>query len=210
MIEYLNWWQSALVLSGLTLGFFWVIKAPMGVSGSWARVLMWKNDKIIKRAEEPFKENLPQLQEALIAATIEEFGVREVQLRLPAGGQMAISMSDTASMATTIRAPWTAHLTFLIMIVVGGFVAMSLRGGVEVQSTLGALHESVFGHGFVNWMILFVGGSLIGFGTQLSNGCTSGHGLSGMARLSPASIAATATFFATAVLISILIKSTAG
>ena len=43
---------------------------------------------------------------------------------------------------------------------------------------------------------LITGGLLVGFGTRLGNGCTSGHGVCGLARLSPRSIAATATFMA--------------
>lgn len=47
---------------------------------------------------------------------------------------------------------------------------------------------------------LIVAGLLVGFGTRLGNGCTSGHGVCGMARLSPRSILATLTFMATAAL----------
>lgn len=42
--------------------------------------------------------------------------------------------------------------------------------------------------------LLIIAGLLVGFGTRLGNGCTSGHGVCGMARLSPRSLAATATF----------------
>jgi uncharacterized membrane protein YedE/YeeE len=41
---------------------------------------------------------------------------------------------------------------------------------------------------------LLVAGLLVGFGTRLANGCTSGHGICGVARLSPRSILATLTF----------------
>ena len=47
---------------------------------------------------------------------------------------------------------------------------------------------------------ILVGGLLVGFGTRLGSGCTSGHGLCGMARLSSRSVAATATFFGVAML----------
>jgi uncharacterized protein len=47
-----------------------------------------------------------------------------------------------------------------------------------------------------NPVILVVAGLLVGFGTCLANGCTSGHGVCGLARLSPRSFAATATFMA--------------
>lgn len=47
---------------------------------------------------------------------------------------------------------------------------------------------------------ILVGGLLVGFGTRLGSGCTSGHGLCGMARISRRSIVATAVFFGVAML----------
>ncbi|WP_424968314.1 YeeE/YedE family protein [Dinoroseobacter sp. S375] len=44
---------------------------------------------------------------------------------------------------------------------------------------------------------LVIGGVLVGIGVTLGSGCTSGHGVCGMARLSPRSIAATLVFMAT-------------
>ena len=51
------------------------------------------------------------------------------------------------------------------------------------------------------WVVTAIAGLLVGFGTRLGNGCTSGHGICGVARLSPRSIAATATFMAVAMLV---------
>lgn len=48
--------------------------------------------------------------------------------------------------------------------------------------------------------LLIVAGVLVGIGTRLGSGCTSGHGVCGIARRSPRSIASTATFMAVAVL----------
>jgi len=45
--------------------------------------------------------------------------------------------------------------------------------------------------------VTIAGGLLVGFGTRLGSGCTSGHGVCGLARLSPRSVAATALFMAT-------------
>jgi len=49
-----------------------------------------------------------------------------------------------------------------------------------------------------SWTLLAAGGLLVGYGTRLGSGCTSGHGVCGLARLSPRSIAATAVFMAAA------------
>jgi uncharacterized membrane protein YedE/YeeE len=45
-----------------------------------------------------------------------------------------------------------------------------------------------------SWPALILAGLLVGFGTRLGSGCTSGHGVCGLSRLSPRSIAATALF----------------
>jgi uncharacterized membrane protein YedE/YeeE len=50
-----------------------------------------------------------------------------------------------------------------------------------------------------SFIVVAVAGLLVGFGTRLSNGCTSGHGVCGIARLSPRSIVATAIFMAAAI-----------
>lgn len=47
-----------------------------------------------------------------------------------------------------------------------------------------------------NWLGLLVAGLLVGVGTRYSSGCTSGHGVCGISRLSPRSMAATAAFMA--------------
>lgn len=52
---------------------------------------------------------------------------------------------------------------------------------------------------------LIVAGLLVGFGTRLGNGCTSGHGVCGLARGSRRSLAATVTFMVTAVLTATLL-----
>jgi hypothetical protein len=51
-----------------------------------------------------------------------------------------------------------------------------------------------------NWWVVIGAGLLVGFGSRMGNGCTSGHGVCGIARLSPRSIAATVVFMATAVI----------
>ena len=49
-------------------------------------------------------------------------------------------------------------------------------------------------------MLLIIGGLLVGFGTKLSSGCTSGHGISGISRFSLRSIIATVTFMIVGIL----------
>ena len=52
-----------------------------------------------------------------------------------------------------------------------------------------------------SFAIVIAAGLLVGFGTRLGGGCTSGHGVCGIARLSPRSITATLVFMATAMVV---------
>jgi len=52
----------------------------------------------------------------------------------------------------------------------------------------------------VQWWRLLLGGFLVGFGTRLSSGCTSGHGISGVASLSTTSLYAVITFIVVGVI----------
>jgi uncharacterized membrane protein YedE/YeeE len=52
-----------------------------------------------------------------------------------------------------------------------------------------------------SYVTIVVGGFLVGFGARLGSGCTSGHGICGIARLSPRSIAATGVFMVAAIVV---------
>ncbi|HEY7759641.1 MAG TPA: YeeE/YedE thiosulfate transporter family protein [Burkholderiales bacterium] len=73
------------------------------------------------------------------------------------------------------------------------FIAGLVLAGLGAKLFVpGAVHFSLpAGYGQ-----LIVAGLLVGFGTQLGGGCTSGHGVCGMSRLSPRSIVATLVFMA--------------
>ncbi|HEU4343433.1 MAG TPA: YeeE/YedE family protein [Candidatus Binatia bacterium] len=77
------------------------------------------------------------------------------------------------------------RLAFLVGLVLGA-VIYRLASGDTLVVTIEA-----------SWPVLTLGGVLVGFGTQLSGGCTSGHGVCGIARLSPRSVFATVMFMST-------------
>ncbi len=57
-----------------------------------------------------------------------------------------------------------------------------------------------------NLALIAAGGLLVGFGSRFGNGCTSGHGVCGFARLSARSIAATIIFMATAIAVVAIVR----
>ena len=73
------------------------------------------------------------------------------------------------------------------------FVAGLLTAGLA----LFVLRPSTFGVAPVSLPMAIVAGVFVGLGTRLGNGCTSGHGVCGLSRLSARSLAATMTFMAT-------------
>ena len=86
------------------------------------------------------------------------------------------------------------------------------RGALLIGVVLGALlwtlaapAPATLRDGFPGWA-LALGGLLVGFGTRLGSGCTSGHGVCGISRLSARSLVATATFIASGVVTLYLLR----
>ncbi len=81
---------------------------------------------------------------------------------------------------------WRA--VFVVGLLLGAFIYMLATGAampVNIQASL---------------PVMVVAGLLVGFGTRLGSGCTSGHGISGVARFSRRSIVATLVFMSTAII----------
>jgi len=57
-----------------------------------------------------------------------------------------------------------------------------------------------------SWVMIAIAGLLVGFGARLGGGCTSGHGVCGIARLSARSIVATVIFMATAIVVVAIMR----
>jgi len=85
------------------------------------------------------------------------------------------------------------RLAFLIGVVLSAVLYMVFVGDLQVQTQMSSA-----------WLV--VAGLLVGFGTRLGSGCTSGHGVAGLSRLSPRSIVATLTFMGAAVLTTTIIR----
>jgi uncharacterized membrane protein YedE/YeeE len=112
--------------------------------------------------------------------------VLEGSMPLPGliGGLMIAGISGLAARATglsRVGAPWPIASAFVVGLPAGAAVVMAWSGHIEARFPF-------------SLAILIAGGLLVGFGTRLGSGCTSGHGVCGLSRLSPRSLIATATF----------------
>ena len=110
-------------------------------------------------------------------------GLSAALLMLFQGRVAGVSGLIGAFLHNPIKVQW--QTLFLVGLVAGGILAR--------YAMPGAFPESIP----VDLAYLIPAGFLVGFGTQLGSGCTSGHGVCGISRLSVRSISATLTFMAT-------------
>lgn len=108
------------------------------------------------------------------------------------------------------RQPLWLHVLFFASLAVGGLVSELAAGGLHPAFTLrGDLAAKVLGDGPVRLGLLLLGGVLVGFGTRMAGGCTSGHGLCGLSRLQKGSILSTACFFGAGIGVGFLLRGLA-
>ena len=118
---------------------------------------------------------------------------RSVALFFILNGRM-IGVSGIASNFLISKDKKRENLLFLVGLILGPLIYTFILGGeinILISNSL---------------PLLTVGGILVGFGTKLSSGCTSGHGISGISRFSLRSIIATITFMIVGIL-TVLIKN---
>ncbi|WP_063344306.1 YeeE/YedE family protein [Vibrio jasicida] len=118
-------------------------------------------------------------------------GASAVTLMLFTGKTAGISGILNGAVENTDRV-W--RIVFLIAMALGGVFAVYTLGGHVPNEYSGSLG------------LVVVAGLLVGVGTRIGNGCTSGHGICGMGRFSIRSVVATCTFMAIAMLTVLLVS----
>lgn len=123
---------------------------------------------------------------------------------LPFGGGLLIGLAATLLLLINGRIAGISGIAGGLLVPCRGdrawrvlFLAGLVGGGLLLAATqrTGSTTAAVGASG-----VAVVAGLLVGFGTRLGNGCTSGHGVCGLARGAPRSLAATVTFIASGAL----------
>ena len=105
-----------------------------------------------------------------------------------------MGMSGILSGLLVKRPDWAWRLAFVIGVIVGPLLFMGLTGApVERQAVMSG-------------PLLYVAAFLVGLGTAVGSGCTSGHGICGLSRFSLRSLAAVMAFMVSAVITVALIR----
>jgi len=122
-------------------------------------------------------------------------------LRALAGGAL-IGIAASLALVLHGRIAGVCGIVARVAVPDGGarFRAGFLVGLVATGAVIAIVAPAAFGGAIRSTPLLAVAGLLVGVGTTLANGCTSGHGVCGIARLSPRSIVAVGTFMLTGAL----------
>ncbi|MGY4878723.1 YeeE/YedE family protein [Vreelandella aquamarina] len=99
------------------------------------------------------------------------------------------------------------RVTFVLGMISGPLLVMALGGGLGNVANAPGM---VIGEPAGGVVLMLVAGCLVGLGTGLGSGCTSGHGVCGLSRLSPRSFAATLMFLLTAMVTVYLVRHVLG
>lgn len=214
MNNYWPWWAGAIGLALVTINYTLTTDRSLGVSSAWDRVLHWRSERRLEVLDAQFADDRA-LVDAFAAATADQFGTGPGALTLPdaergdaqaAGQDVGPAAAESAPVASLRPAPLVTQAALLLSILFGGWIAAVAAGRFQLRLDMGnGYRQLVTANPTTMIVVLFVGGVLVGFGTRLAGGCSSGHGLSGCGRLRPVSILATAVFFGTAVVVSFLL-----
>lgn len=112
-------------------------------------------------------------------------GLASVMMMATIGRITGISSIFASTLKPASTLPW--QWAFVLGLLMSGLIVHWFYHPIKLQI------ES-------NMFVLIVAGLLVGFGTRLGNGCTSGHGVCGIARFSPRSLVATITFISIGIL----------
>ncbi|GGS70653.1 YeeE/YedE family protein [Streptomyces cinerochromogenes] len=211
MSGYWPWWAGAAGLALITINYALTTDRSFGVSSAWDRVLHWRRERRLEEMDAEFTDERA-LADALAAATAEHFGTSPTAPPAPYGTSQLLetgaepTVNEDTSVTNPGPAPLVTQAALLISIFFGGLIAAVTSGRFHLRFDMGpGFRNVVTAHPATMTVLLFLGGVLVGFGTRLAGGCSSGHGLNGCGRLRPVSLVATAVFFGTAVAVSFLL-----
>jgi len=219
VIHHWPWWLGGLALAGVALTHWFVLGRQMAVSGRFTAIVnRWRFGAPDPSARALQSASRADLLAALQAATYAEFGAEEEASSSDASSTepsarereapaAAAPIESSAAELPRVRT-LAEHAVFLGSLVLGGLLSALLAGSLEFSlAPNGEIFAALFAK--TPWsgaLVLLVGGMLVGAGTRMAAGCTSGHGLCGVSRLQPGSLLATVAFFGAAVATAFVLR----
>lgn len=189
---YLPWWGGALGLASVAIGFHYSVGKPFGFSGTLEKIIYPKETTLAAEADAFFSNSSEQELTALLeAATQNAMQASAKALSIEPAAPAPLSKGHDLSAGAW---GYLSQILFVLGILLGGLLDFWLS-----SPTLLALSPASDGHPLKPILACIAGGLLVGFGTRLGGGCTSGHGLFGCGQGQIASVLATCLFLSTAI-----------
>jgi len=191
------WFVGGAVLAAVPILNWAIVRRTLAVSGRFTGLV----DRIRLGPTEDTDMTEADMVAALQAMTEEAFGPDAIDSDLA-------DPTAASDAKPRPRQDSYTHVLFLLALVVGGFLATLMTGDPAITMGLDSkLFAKTFGEDpAIQALVLAGGGVLVGFGTRMSGGCTSGHGLCGLSRFQPGSALSTASFFGAGIATSFILQ----
>ncbi len=199
-MAHVNWLIGGLALAMVLILHWLLLSRMMAVSGRVTALMRLLFERSPNNAEgdegvDEAPMTAEEMAEALREATADAFG------------EDALEEMSTGP-APVMREPWpvSAHLGFLVAMVVGGTISALISGSFSFDLLLAdPSFKQHFGDGATALSVLFGGGLLVGFGSRMAGGCNTGHGLCGTSRFQSGSTLSTAAVYVAGILTAFIL-----
>lgn len=202
-------WLSGLALALVALTHWLAVRRMLAVSGRFTHLVnRLREGPPVEGEDDAMSE--AELLAAVQAMALAEFGAEALEAAAAedARSDASAAAPSIVSSASAAPQPLWVHGAFLMALAAGGVVAALTSGGLTVDPSLASAgFQAAFGSGPAAYAVLLLGGVLIGWGTRMAGGCTSGHGLCGVSRFQPGSLVATCAFFGAGIVVSLLLDA---
>jgi len=196
--EFWPWWFGGLAIAAISLTYPLLTGRTLGVSSLFQKLVELRRAPPSAPQGEPATVTLDELERALLQATEDEFGVVDEENPVDeTQADGAAPPSDVQSeLLDTMTDDSSPRLWFLGGLVLAPFLIQLARSQLADPASLGQRFDERFAS-LGGWVVLllFACGALIGFGTRMAGGCTSGHGITGVASGERGALISTVTFW---------------
>jgi uncharacterized membrane protein YedE/YeeE len=191
-MTYWPGWLGGIALAAVMILHWFGVGRMMAVSGRVTAIV----DRLRFGREEDAGSGEEMTQEELLAAIRAETTARF--------GSDALTAPTATDPVADKRPPqpFITHPLLFLSLAAGGWLATAASGGPTLALRSVGFTNLVGGSQALASVVLLFGGVLVGFGTRMAGGCTSGHGLCGVSRGQRGSLLATIAFFGAGVVVS--------
>jgi uncharacterized protein len=194
-VSYWPGWLGGIALAIVMILHWFGVGRMMAVSGRVSAIVDRVRSGRADADDEEGEMTQAELLAAIRAETTARFG----------SDALTAPVSTDVPEPTRAPQPFLTHPLLFVAMAAGGLLSTLGSGSPTLTLRGEGFTRLVGGSPLVSSVVLLFGGVLVGFGTRMAGGCTSGHGLCGVSRGQRGSLLATFAFFGAGVLTSFVL-----